>query len=92
MGYKDAFIDEESQTLCIVMEYAGGGDVQKKINDHIKANSFFTEKEIWKAIYHMAKGLKTLHDMKIVHRDLKCANIFVSSNGNFKLGDLNGTL
>lgn len=26
--------------------------------------------------------------MKIVHRDLKCANVFIS-NGVFKLGDLN---
>lgn len=26
--------------------------------------------------------------MQIVHRDLKCANIFISS-GNYKLGDLN---
>jgi NIMA (never in mitosis gene a)-related kinase len=26
--------------------------------------------------------------MKIVHRDLKTANIFIS-NGNYKLGDLN---
>lgn len=33
-------------------------------------------------------SLKKLHDLKIVHRDLKCANIFIS-NGVFKLGDLN---
>ena len=36
----------------------------------------------------MSKGLKKLHDMKIVHRDLKCANVFIH-NGVFKLGDLN---
>ncbi len=34
------------------------------------------------------KGLKALHDLKILHRDLKCANIFVSKNGIYKLGDL----
>ena len=37
VGYKDAFIDEQSQTLNIVMEFASGGDLQKKINDHIKS-------------------------------------------------------
>ena len=33
-------------------------------------------------------ALSVLHDMKIIHRDLKCANIFISA-GNYKLGDLN---
>jgi NIMA (never in mitosis gene a)-related kinase len=37
----------------------------------------------------MAKGLKSLHDKKILHRDLKCANIFVTGDGIYKLGDLN---
>ncbi len=36
----------------------------------------------------MTKGLKSLHDKKILHRDLKCANIFVSDD-IYKLGDLN---
>ena len=26
-GYKEAFYEEASQTLCIVMEYADGGDL-----------------------------------------------------------------
>lgn len=37
----------------------------------------------------MAKGLKSLHDKKILHRDLKCANVFITGDGKFKLGDLN---
>jgi NIMA (never in mitosis gene a)-related kinase len=37
----------------------------------------------------MAKGLKALHDINILHRDLKCANVFCTSDGKFKLGDLN---
>jgi NIMA (never in mitosis gene a)-related kinase len=27
--------------------------------------------------------------MNILHRDLKCANIFIDKEGNYKLGDLN---
>jgi NIMA (never in mitosis gene a)-related kinase len=32
IGYKDAFYDESSSTLNVVMEYASGGDILKKIN------------------------------------------------------------
>ena len=38
---------------------------------------------------HMTKGLKSLHDKKILHRDLKCANVFIAGDGTYKLGDLN---
>ena len=38
----------------------------------------------------MVKGLKTLHDMKILHRDLKGANVFISTDEkSIKLGDMN---
>lgn len=47
------------------------------------------EKDIWKALGDMAKGLLVLHDLKIFHRDLKGANVFIGSDGNYKLGDLN---
>lgn len=28
IGYKEAFFDEKSNTLCIVMEFADGGDLE----------------------------------------------------------------
>ena len=31
-GYKEAFFEESTSTLCIVMEYADGGDLLSKIN------------------------------------------------------------
>ena len=37
----------------------------------------------------MVKGLKCLHDLRIFHRDLKSANVFLYKDGTAKLGDMN---
>lgn len=34
-------------------------------------------------------GLKALHDVQILHRDLKSANVFCNRDGSAKLGDMN---
>ena len=33
--------------------------------------------------------MKSIHDLDIIHRDLKSANIFVGHNSQFKIGDMN---
>ena len=43
IGYKEAFYDDASATLCIVMEFAAGGDLLKKIQTHTKSRSRFKE-------------------------------------------------
>ena len=50
IAYKDAFFDEASSTLCIVMEFAEGGDLQEKINNHKKQATEFPEREVWDAL------------------------------------------
>jgi NIMA (never in mitosis gene a)-related kinase len=37
----------------------------------------------------MILGLQALHEKKIIHRDIKCANVFLNKDGMVKLGDLN---
>ena len=37
----------------------------------------------------MVFGLKALHDLNVMHRDLKTANIFLGTDGAAKLGDMN---
>jgi NIMA (never in mitosis gene a)-related kinase 1/4/5 len=71
------------------MEFAEGGDLMRVINQNLKARTKIKEAEIWKAVVDITRGLKSLHDKKILHRDLKAANIFIGGQGTFKLGDLN---
>jgi len=71
ISYKEAFFDENESCLGIVMEYADKGDLYQKICEYKKAAVYFEESDIWKILLQMIKGLKALHELKILHRDLK---------------------
>ena len=89
IGYKEAFFDDKSKTLNIVMEYADGGDLSTKIKEYRKKNIYFEEETIWSTLIQILEGLKYLHQSCIIHRDLKSANIFLTKSGCVKIGDLN---
>ena len=89
ISYKESFIDEIDQTLCIVMEFADDGDLFQKINLYEKKKLFFEENEAWKLFIQITKALRDLHEYNILHRDMKSANVFMFKNGKVKLGDLN---
>ncbi|KAM3141843.1 hypothetical protein pb186bvf_006165 [Paramecium bursaria] len=90
IGYREAFI--KGDTLFLILEYAGGGDLQQKI-EYIRrkgSNYFLEETLIWNYIADILQGLNALHSNNIFHRDIKCANLFLTTNHkNLKLGDLN---
>ena len=90
IGYKEAFWNDKESSLNIVMEYADDGDLQTKIHKMKKEGGMFNENLIWSYSIQMIEGLKALHDKKIMHRDLKSANIFlVKDKHQCKLGDMN---
>ena len=89
IAYKDAFYDSTSNSLCLIMEYAECGDLEKLIHHHIKTKTYFNEHEILSIFIQITKGIKSLHDNNIMHRDIKSANIFMFKNDLIKIGDLN---
>ena len=89
ISYKEAFIEDSDSSLCLVMEYADNGDLYQKITQFKKMKCLIDEIDVWRIFIQMTRGLKALHDLKILHRDLKSANIFLESNGTAKIGDLN---
>lgn len=89
ISYKEAFFDEESQSLCLVMEFADSGDLFQRVKSYQKQGKYMSEKYIWSLIAQLACGLKVLHELNIVHRDVKSANVFLNSDGKIKIGDMN---
>ena len=61
----------------------------KKLVNLNKAEEFLTEREIWKIFIQLLHGLHALHSIKIMHRDIKSANVFLYHDFTAKLGDLN---
>jgi NIMA (never in mitosis gene a)-related kinase len=51
-------------------------------------NDGVEEEIIWKVAYEILQGTKILHKNKVIHRDIKSANIFFVGNVA-KLGDMN---
>ena len=56
ISYKYAFLDQDSNTLCFVMEIASDGDLLNKINKAKKMGKTIPEEEIWKAFRDMTFG------------------------------------
>ncbi|XP_036312392.1 serine/threonine-protein kinase Nek5 isoform X1 [Pipistrellus kuhlii] len=77
---------QENNRLFIVMEYCDGGDLMKRI--YRQRGVLFSEDQILSWFVQISLGLKHIHDRKILHRDIKTQNIFLSKNGVVaKLGD-----
>ncbi len=75
--------------FSIVMEYADDGDLFQRIVDHQQDSTQMNENDIWCIFIQIVRGLRAMHDLNIMHRDLKSANVFLNKDFTIKLGDMN---
>jgi NIMA (never in mitosis gene a)-related kinase len=82
--FKEVLVTKTPPSLHIIMDYAEGGDLFTKIKNRKK---LFSENQILDWFTQVCLALKHIHDRKILHRDLKSQNIFLTKNNLIKVGD-----
>ena len=93
VAYREAFLADSGGTLCIVMEYADGGDLRRLIEVQAAKTPpnppRFPEALVLKWLVQCVSALAFCHhDLKLLHRDIKPANIFLTqATQDVKIGD-----
>ncbi|XP_042049757.1 serine/threonine-protein kinase WNK8-like isoform X1 [Salvia splendens] len=83
----DAWIDDKKKTINMITELFTSGSLRQYRKRHRSVNM----KAIKNWARQILRGLDYLHSQNppVIHRDLKCDNIFVNGNqGEVKIGDL----
>eukprot|EP00401_Gymnodinium_catenatum_P004559 CAMPEP_0117524412 /NCGR_PEP_ID=MMETSP0784-20121206/35232_1 /TAXON_ID=39447 /ORGANISM="" /LENGTH=563 /DNA_ID=CAMNT_0005320559 /DNA_START=112 /DNA_END=1803 /DNA_ORIENTATION=+ len=88
VAYHDSFLIDGANTLVIVMEYCDGGDLRKLIKDKADSGEHLPAEMVMTWFAQIASALRYIHSEKVLHRDLKTSNIFLTAGSStIKLGD-----
>ncbi|KAK2946349.1 putative G2-specific protein kinase fin1 [Blattamonas nauphoetae] len=83
--YHESFMDRN--TLYIIMEYCDDGDLNGYFVQCKKKCIRIPEDQVLNWFAQITLGLDFIHKKKILHRDIKAGNIFLTTKNMCKLGD-----
>ena len=76
-------ITKDEYGILVVMEYFPSKTLEEKMLE----NGIFSIRDMKSVILQIAKGVSTIHDLGIVHRDLSANNILIDKSGRVKITD-----
>ncbi|KAH9023130.1 hypothetical protein EDB84DRAFT_1441050 [Lactarius hengduanensis] len=85
LGYIDNW--EQDDALYIQTELCEFGNFAHFLWEYGRTFPQLDEARVWKIIADLSNGMHFIHDSGVIHLDLKPANIFITLEGRFKIGD-----
>lgn len=75
------------QQLWIVSDYCTGGSIRTLMRAQPANQPGLDEQYIIPIARELALAMKCVHDIGVIHRDIKCTNVYVTEDGEIQLGD-----
>lgn len=78
--------EEDSDFIYLALSFA-----ERSLADHIEDDEVYAKIDDWakrNILQQLALGMLHLHDINVVHRDIKPQNVLITSTGQIKISDM----
>lgn len=83
--YYSSWVDREKEQIVFITEIMSAGSLK----EYLRKNPMIRWNAVKRWCRQILRGLEFLHSKQIIHRDIKCDNIFINgSTGDLRIGDL----
>lgn len=83
--YYNSWVDREKEQIVFITEIMSSGSLK----DYLRKNPMIRWNAVKRWCRQILRALEFLHENQIIHRDIKCDNIFINgATGDLRIGDL----